>query len=336
MSFKSKVAEISKKETAIHLPKSPSHSPPHSPPIFLPKSPSHSPSIKKREPKYIFLGFFTHGGFGIATEPYRHNKYASVSIKTRHSIPKLMTFMNCSPGSSLIGEVGGVDNVVLADYFYSSSDFDITDISNFEPKGKTEDKLISQNFLGYMNSAVDTLSMRPRHRTEHFKIANPKDVDVCRNSFICHDKIGISHRFTNKSFSTNDVPKHTTPGENWGIFIYNNNCGIEPGTDIQLINEISRDAIEDKEGQIVGFDFNLADIISGLTKKYELTKDDYLFLFDYSCNNFSTKSINQQDDARLTRRLGRSVTSDFGFGKKKRGTRKSSKLKKRNKNKIKI
>jgi hypothetical protein len=332
MSFKSKVAEINKKQTAIHSPKSPSHLSPH----FSPKSPSNSPKIKKKEPRYIFLGFFTHGGFSKAAEPYRHNKYASVSIKTRHSIPKLMTFMNCSPGSSLIGEVGGIDNVVLADYFYKSSDFDITDISNFEPKGKTEDKLISQNFLGYMNSAVDTLSLRPRHRTEHFKIANQKDVDVCRNSFICDDKIGISHRFTNKSFSTNDVPKHTTPGENWGIFIYNNNCGIEPGMDIQLINEISRDAIEDKEGQIVGFDFHLADIISGLTKKYELTEDDYLFLFDYSCNNFSTKSINQQDDARLTRRLGRSVTSDFGFGKKKRGTRKSSKLKKRNKNKIKI
>jgi hypothetical protein len=62
-----------------------------------------------------------------------------------------------------------------------------------------------------------------------------------------------------------------------------------------------------------------------LTKKYELTEDDYLFLFDYSCNNFGNKSINPGDDLRTIRRLGRSVASDFGLGKKKRGTRKPGK-----------
>jgi hypothetical protein len=293
-----------------------------------------SPPIKNREPRYIFLSFFTHGGFGKAAEPYRQNKYASVSIKTHHSIPKLMTFMNCSPGSSLIGETGGQDNVVLADYFNRSSDFDIVDISGFiETNGKSQEKLISYNFLGYMNAGLGELDLRPRNRTENFKIANPKDVDVCRNSFICNDKVGISHKFPNKSFSTNDPPTYTTPGDNWGIFIYNNNCGIEPGKDIQLINEISKDAIQDKDGQIAGLDFNLADVISGLTKKYGLTEDDYLFLFDYSCNNFSTKSINQQDEVRVIRRLGRSVTADFGFGKKRKVTRKGRKLRKRNNNK---
>jgi hypothetical protein len=249
-------------------------------------------------------------------------------MKTHHSVPKLMTFMNCSPGGSLIGETGGRDNVILADYFKSSADFDIMDVQG--PKAKTQDQLIAINFLGYMNSGLDELRMRPRDRTERFKIKNPSDIDVCRNSFICDGKVGISHRFPNKSFSTNDPSIHTTPGENWGIFVYNNNCNIEPGTDISTIKEIQHFRLKNKEGAVVGLEFDLEDIISGLTKKYELTDDDYLFLFDYSCNNFSTKNINPGDDPRTIRRLGRSVTSDLGFGKKKkRGTRKNNKLKSR-------
>jgi len=302
MSFKSKLAEISK---------------------------GKQPSLekKKREPIYIFLGFFTHGGFGRASDPYKANKHASVSIKTHHSVPKLMTYMNCSPGTSLIGQDGGMDNVVLANYFKGSSDFDMMDISEFyHPKAKTDEQLLSYNFLSYMNSALDELDMRPRNRTEQFKIKNPKDIDVCRNSFICNDKVGISHRFPNKSFSTANPPMYTIPGEDWGVIIYNNNCGINPGTDIHSINEIKRDEIKDKDGNITGFDYHLEDIISGLSEKCGLTEDDYLFLFDYSCNNFSTRYINQQDDSRLIRRLGRSVTSDFGFGlKKKKRTRKHNK-----------
>ena len=261
----------------------------------------------------------SHGGYGVSTKPYRANKYASVSIETHHSVPKLMTFINCSPGGSLIGETGGMDNVVLADYFKRSADFDIVDVNNFHmPKAKTHDQLVSYSFLDYANSALNELDMRPRDRTERFKIKNSSDIDVCRNSFICDGKVGISHRFPNKSFSTNDPSIETTPGENWGVFIYNNNCDIEPGTDISTIKEIQHFTLKDKEGKVVGFDFDLADIISGLTKKYGLTEDDYLFLFDYSCNNFSTTSINQQNDPRLIRRLGRSVTSDFGLGKKKK------------------
>jgi hypothetical protein len=248
-------------------------------------------------------------------------------METLHSVPKLMTYMNCSPGTSLIGQDGGMDNVVLANYFKGSSDFDMMDISEFyHPKAKTYEQLLSYNFLDYMNSALDELDMRPRNRTEKFKIENPKDIDVCRNSFICNDRVGISHRFPNKSFSTDHPSTYTIPGEDWGVFIYNNNCGIKPGTDIQSINEIKRYEIKDKEGNVIGLDFDLADIISGLTKKYELTEDDYLFLFDYSCNNFSTKSINLNNDPRTIRRLGRSVTSDFGLGKKKKkGTRKPRK-----------
>lgn len=325
-------------KSPLHSPRSPLHSPPKSPksPLHYPRSPSNSPpkspkspsnSPPKKEPKYIFLGFFTHGGYGEAAEPYKANSHASVSMKTHHSVPKLMTFMNCSPGTTMVGEKDGQDNVVLADYFKRSSDFDIMDISDLRgTKTKTDEKMISHSFLGYMNAAIDELDMRPRNRTEWFKSLNPKDIDVCRNSFICNDRVGISHRFPNKSFSTNDVPIHTTPGKNWGIFVYNNNCGIEPGTDLSTIKEIQHFTLKNKDGQVSGLDFDLTDIISGLTKKYGLTEDDYLFLFDYSCNNFSNKTINPGDDPRLIRRLGRSITSDFGLGKKKKkGTRKPRK-----------
>ena len=306
MSFKSKLAEISKQSSL---------------------------KTKKREPRYIFLGFFTHGGFGTSTDPYKANKHASVSLKTRHSVPKLMTYMNCSPGTSLIGEDGGTDNIKLTDFFKSKSNYDMMDISEYyHPKAKTDEQLLSYNFLEYMNFALDNLQMRPRKRTEKFRIENPKDKDVCRNSFICNDKVGISHSFPNKSFSTDNPPTYTIPGKNWGVFIYNNNCGIKPGTDIASIEEINRDDLEDKDGNVIGLDFHLANIISGLTKKYGLTEDDYLFLFDYSCNTFGSKSINPGDDPRTVRRLGRSTASDFGLGKKK--TRRNKNNSKLNKNKL--
>jgi hypothetical protein len=217
---------------------------------------------------------------------------------------------------------------VLANYFKGSSDFDMMDISEFyHPKAKTDEQLLSYNFLEYMNFALDNLQMRPRKRTEKFRIENPKDKDVCRNSFICNDKVGISHSFPNKSFSTDNPPTYTIPGKNWGVFIYNNNCGIKPGTDIESIEEINRDELEDKDGNVIGLDFHLSDIISGLTRKYGLTEDDYLFLFDYSCNTFGPKSINPGNDPRLIRRLARSTASDFGLGKNKTRRNKKNKLK---------
>jgi hypothetical protein len=293
MSFKSKISELGKSHTI------------------------HSP---KREPKYIFLGFFVHGGYSKASEPFIESRHASVNIKTYHSVPKLMTYLSCSPGNSLLGAEGGSDNIILADYFRRSSDFDILDLSEFHhPKAKTTDQLLSHNFLGYVNAALDELDIRPINRNERFKIANPKDLDVCRNSFICDNRVGISHSFPNKSFSTNDRPTHTNVGHNWGIFIYNNNCGIEPGTMIDNIDKIQRDVVENEEGHIIGIKFTLDDIITGLTEEYGLTKDDYLFLFDYSCNNFSSTTINPGDNQRITRRLGRSVQRDLGFGKKKKG-----------------
>jgi len=153
---------------------------------------------------------------------------------------------------------------------------------------------------------------------------------VCRNSFICDNKVGISHNFPNKTFSTSDRPTHTNVGHNWGIFIYNNNCGIEPGTMIDNIDKIQRDVIENEEGLIIGIKFTLDDIITGLTEEYGLTKDDYLFLFDYSCSTFGNKSINLNNDSRTIRRLGRNVSSVLGLGRKKKGkksTKKNNKLK---------
>ena len=76
------------------------------------------------------------------------------------------------------------------------------------------------------------------------------------------------------------------------------------------------DVIENEDGYIVGMKYTLDDIVTGLTEEYDLTDEDYLFIFDYSCNNYSTKTINQSNDLRLTRRLGRSLTSDLGFGRK--------------------
>ncbi len=287
------------------------------------------------EPKYLFVGIFLHGGYGAPAKPYMANKHSSISVKTYHSVPKLMTFMNCSPGGSLLGENGGTDNVTLTNYFRRSGDFNILDVSDFFPRNvakykiNTKDKLLSQNFLGYMNSALDELEMRPRNRTERFKMANPTDTDVCRNSFICDGKVGISHSYQNKSFSTDDRPIHANSGHNWGIFIYNNNCGVEPGTDIHNIDKVQRDVIESEDGYIVGMKYTLDDIITGLTEEYDLTDEDYLFIFDYSCNNYSTKTINQSNDLRLTRRLGRSLTSDLGFGQKYTKKRRGKSTKKR-------
>ena len=318
MSFRSKVAGISSNIEATSSNSQGTSS----------NSQGTSSETKKPEPRYIFLGFFAHGLYDYRTKPYQANEHASLTMETLRSVPKLMTFMNCSPGTSLIGEIGGVDNAILKDYFKKNSDFDIMDTSEFyHPKAKTDEQLLSYNLLSYINSGLDELDMNPRSKTELFKSANPTDIDVCRNSFICSDKIGISHDFLNKSFAIYDA---STPSEdvyNWGIYIYNNNCGIHPGTNILTLHEIEPIEDYDKDGKFRGYIYYLDDIIKGLTKIYGLTEDDYLFLFDYSCNNFSKTSINQQKDPRLNRRLGNEVANKFGFSGKKGGTKKINKFK---------
>jgi hypothetical protein len=320
MSFRSKVDEISTHSEVIstHIEGISTH------------SEESSTKTKKQEPRYIFIGLFAHGLYNYRSNPYKANEHASVSIETFYSVPKLMTFMNCSPGNSLIGLEDSLDNVALKDYFLKNSDFDIMDINKFvSTKAKTEEKIISNNFLGYVNSALDELEMKPRSRNELFKKANPTDIDLCRNTLICNDKVGISHHFVNKSFSTFDSSTSSADVNNWGGFIYNNNCGIEPGTNIEEIFEIDAVPDYDKDGKKRGFIYYLDDIIKGLTKLCRLTEDDYLFLFDYSCNGFSKTSVNPEEDSRLIRRLARNVETDLGFVKKKGGTRKNKKLKKK-------
>ena len=291
-------------------------------------SASHSPS-PSHEPKYIFIGFFTHGAYGRNAQPYKANKDASISLREFSSVPKLMTYMNCAPGNVLIGEHGGVDNNKLTNYFKTHSDINVTDTT---AKNHDKDKTISENFLNYVQSALKTLELDPRSRTKLFQDMNKTDIDVCRNTFICNKKVGISYTFPNKSFSTDNPPKGIGE-EHWGIFIYNNNCGIEPGQNIELIPNIQKnvitDFVDDDKEIIIGYEFHLLDIISALTENYKLTNKDYLFLFDYSCSVFD-KRINPRNDERIIRRIGNNVAKTFGLGKgKKRGKKRTRKLKKK-------
>jgi hypothetical protein len=253
--------------------------------------------------------------------------------------------MNCSPGGSLIGEDGGIDNIKLSNFFKHHGKRDLLDVSNFgsQSSKKEYDKLLANIFFDYVGNALkEKLEIHPRDRTEKYKKLNPTDFDVCRDSFICSGKVGISNRFPNKAFDTNDKPTFATLERSWGIYIYNNNCGVEPLTNISDIPEIRKYPIENENGEPDGYTFTLSDIIQGLTKMFNLTDEDYLFLFDYSCSNFGKVSINKDSSLRTLRRLSRSVASDFGFGRKKgslkkrraKGRAKSTFKKSRKKRKI--
>ena len=111
MSFRDKVSKLGKTETKVEV---------EFPNVEEEESKTASKMESKREPKYLFLGFFVHGGYGVDAQPYKANKHASVSIRTFESVPKLMTFMSCTPGNSLIGEEGGLDNIRLSNYFFTN------------------------------------------------------------------------------------------------------------------------------------------------------------------------------------------------------------------------
>ena len=329
MSFRDIVSKIKKTETNVEV-EFPNVEHEEYKSASKTESKSASKTEPKKEPKYLFLGFFVHGGYGAEAQPYRANKHASVSIKTFESVPKLMTFMTCSPGNSLIGEEGGIDNIMLSNYFKHYGKRDLLDISNFglQSSKKEYDKLLANIFFDYVGTALrEKLELYPRDRSEKFKILNPTDIDVCRNSYICDGKVGISNQFPNKSFATNNKPTYVNK-RSWGIYIYNNNCGVEPLTNIGDIPEIKKYPLINKNGEKDGYAFNLSDIIEGLTKVFHLTDEDYLFLFDYSCSNFGKTSINKDSSLRTLRSLARSVTSDLGFGlkstlKKRRAKRKT-------------
>jgi hypothetical protein len=280
---------------------------------------------QQRQPKYIFIGFFTHGAYHeVSTKPYRENEHASKSIKTFRSTPKLMTFTNSSPGNIVLGEADGSDNTKLTNYFKRNSD-----INFMTDSAKDQEKIIAESFLNYSKNGLATLATNPRDDLERAK--NTKTIAekyVRRNSFICTNKVGIGHTFPNKSFSTVDPSADAANMDSWGIFIFNNNCGIEPGTRIEeLLPEMKREIITEDDEEI-GVRFHLDDIISAFENKYRLTSEDYLFLFDYTCSIFSGRL-----NSRTVRSWGRQVAKDFGFGKKrtnKRSKKRTRKLKKKN------
>jgi hypothetical protein len=87
---------------------------------------------------------------------------------------------------------------------------------------------------------------------------------------------------------------------------------------------MSPEIITDEDGEEIGVRFSLNDIIFRLEIKYRLTREDYLFLFDYTCSIFN-RDIIPNRNKRLERSLGREVFDVFGFGnetgKKRKGTR---------------
>jgi hypothetical protein len=287
---------------------------------FAPPSPG--------QPKYIFIGFFVHGEYNGSARPHSITPHASKSMWIFDSVPKLMTFMNCSPGNVLIGETGDGDNTRLTNYFKTNSNNNFMANINQNANDEDQDQIIAKNFLTHVKSGLKEISLNPRDNIEKYKIDNKTDNDVCRNSYICNNQVGISHTFINKTFTTKD-PVTGVPPEHWGIFIYNNNCGIEPGTNIESISGMPKYYVTHKNGN--GYDFYLSGIVSTLQNKYGLTDKDYLFLFDYTCSKFKREVI-EPNDLRGLRREGNNVAKAFGFtGKKRKGTRGGKKKTQKNK-----
>ena len=104
------------------------------------------PPPSQRQPKYIFIGAFTHGSYGLASQPYKVNEHASISIRPFVSTPKLFTFINCAPGNVLIGEDDGNDNAKLTKYFKTNSKINIIDTDNQNAKKQSQDNKIAENF----------------------------------------------------------------------------------------------------------------------------------------------------------------------------------------------
>ena len=316
-------------------PRSPSHprSKSHSPSHPRSKSRSHSrshsrsyspsPSTPPREPKYIFIGFFTHGGYdNKTTVPFRINPYASRSLTTFRSTPKLMTFTNSSPGNIVLGSVDGSDNTKLKNYFETNSNINFLTGTNQNENAKEQEQIIAQNFLNYSQNGLAIVG-NPRDDLEHYrnnlrktKKEDTKKIEekyVSRNSFILNNKVGIGHTFPNKIFTTDDPSANKENMDSWGIFVFNNNCGIEPGTRIEeLLPEMPQDYIYDKDDEEIGIRLSLDNIIKYLGRNYDITDEDYLFLFDYTCSIFI-----EETNPRVKRSWARQISKDLGFGIKR-------------------
>jgi len=292
------------------------------------------PSPMEDERKYICIGFFVHGGYGRSAQPYRVHPHASRSLTTFKSTPKLMTFTNSSPGNVVLSAADGSENTKLRNYFITNSDINL--IADTNQNAKDQDQIIAESFLNYARNGLATLETNPRDDVEQYRKTNKvEERYVCRNSYICNNKVGIGHTFPNKTFSTNDPPTDPANMDSWGIFIFNNNCGIEPGTRIEEeLPEMTPEDITNEDGEDIGVRFSLNDIIKRLDFKYRLTREDYLFLFDYTCSIFN-RDIIPSRNKRLERSLGREVFQTLGFGnktgKKRKGTRGGKKKTQKNK-----
>ena len=315
------------KSSADNLKKTPTPTPTPTPsptpsPTPTP-TPTPSPSPLKYEPKYIFIGFFIHGAYatmGITEklEPYHGAK----SLKAYKSTPKLMTFTNSTPGNILWGNADGSDNTKIKKYFETNSHV------NFLTDANDQEEIIAENFLNYSKDALATLPTNPRDDLEKDRYALSKTgarkIDkkyVPRNSFILNNEVGIGYSFPNKSFTTDNPSSDAANMDAWGIFIFNNNCGIKPGTRIEeLFPEMLDRIITNKDGDEIGIKIYLQDIESKLTNRYGLSDEDYLFLFDFTCS-----IMNEETNPRLIRVLSRQVPKIFGFhketGKKRKGKR---------------
>ena len=107
----------------------------------------------------------------------------------------------------------------------------------------------------------------------------------------------------------------------WGVFIFNNNCDIEPGTRIEeLLPDMPQEYLTNEDGEDIGIRISLYNIITHLERNYHLTDEDYLFFFDYTCSTFT-----EETNPRVKRSWGRQITKDSGFGK--RSKMKLSKMK---------
>ena len=328
MSSKNDMSKLNPENLEKTHPRSPSkpHSPSKSPskskskskskPRSKPRSPSLSPL--KDERKYIFIGFFIHGAYGSGftekVDPY----HAAKSLRTFRSTPTLMTFTNSSPGNIVLGDADGSDNTKLVNYFKINSNMNLMADTNQNENKKDQDQIIAKNFLNYSKNGLATLPTNPRNDLEKYRKSKTAEKKyVSRNSFILNNKVGIGHTFPNKSFTTDDPSADAANMNSWGIFIFNNNCGIEPGTRIEeLFPDMAYNTITNEDGDDIGIKYYLKDIEYNLTIKYGLTPEDYLFLFDFTCS-----VIKEETNPRTIRSFSRQIAKDFGFGKKRNNKR---------------
>ena len=92
----------------------------------------HSPL--QDEQKYMLAVICAHGAYDKNALPLTVHKYASKSLQTLKSTPKLITFTNSSPGNVVLGDADGSDNAKLTDYFKKHRDINLMADTNQNTK----------------------------------------------------------------------------------------------------------------------------------------------------------------------------------------------------------